>query len=415
MYLQLSNTIYKFEDVVSKYNLRRLFWFFYHNLGKHSSNQINDGNEVQIMTIHKSKGLEFPVIFIAGLKEKSFPKDFIDEEAALYGLFKTPNFPIPNKYLEYKDVLTKEEKEKNYYYEERRVLYVGLTRAEEILILSAYEDKNGELPKIHGIDFNQVSLKRIDEDFSIIPQTQIKPISDDKEEVPVLSYTSIRDYEKCPFKYYIVHELLFKESDTFKIKKGNISHKILDKIHKNSLVDLNGETSKDVTSSDFIDGIIDEDEKELYQNEVENINEYLNTFFKDIEVVESEFPFTIEKNNYIINGKIDLIYKRNGTLGILDFKNKPAINQEELKKQLYTYLLALKLNPEFHDENIKELAVYLLKAPKDNKLLIFDIDEEYLNKFQNKITNVAQNITNNIFEKKHTRDCDNCSFSFICK
>ena len=81
MYLTLSNTIYKFEDVVSRYNLRRLFWFFYHNLGKHSSNQINDGNEVQIMTIHKSKGLEFPVIFIVGLKEKSFPKDFIDEEA----------------------------------------------------------------------------------------------------------------------------------------------------------------------------------------------------------------------------------------------------------------------------------------------------------------------------------------------
>jgi len=412
---ELSNTIYKFEDIVNKYDLRRLFWFFYHNLGRHNSNQINDGNEVQIMTIHKAKGLEFPVIFIMGLKEKSFPRDFVDEEAQLYGLFKTPNFPIPYKYLEYKDELTKEEKEKNYYYEERRVLYVGLTRAEEILILSAYEDKNGELPNIHGIDFNQVSLKRIDEDFSVIPPTQIKPIPDDIEKVPVLSYTTIRDYEKCPFRYYIVHELLFKESDTFKIQKGNISHKILDNIHKNSQVQLNSEAIEDVTSSDFVDSIIDENEKELYQSEVENINEYLNTFFKDIEVVESEFPFTIEKNNYIINGKIDLIYKRNGILGILDFKNKQSINQNELKKQLYTYLLALKLNPEFHDENIKELAVYLLKAPKDNKLQIFDIDEEYLNKFQNKITSVAQNINNNIFEKKHTRNCDHCSFSFICK
>ena len=411
----LSSTIYKFEDVVSRYDLRRLFWFFYHNLVNQSSNQINDGNEVQMMTIHKSKGLEFPVVFIVGLKEKSFPKDFVDEEAELYGLFKTPNFPIPCKYLEYKDELNKEDKEKKYYHEERRVLYVGLTRAEEILILSAYEDKNGKLPKIDGIDFNNVSLKRIDEDFSIIPPTQIKPISDDKDEIPILSYTSIRDYEKCPFKYYIVHKLLFKESDTFKIKKGNISHKILNKLHKNSLVDLKSESLNDVTSSHFVDGIIDENEKELYQNEVDNINEYLNTFFKDIEVVKSEFPFTIEKNNYIINGQIDLIYKRNGALGILDFKNKSTINKEELKKQLYTYLLALKLNPEFQNENIEEIAVYLLKAPKDNKLQIFDIDEEYLNKFQNKITSVAQNINNNIFEKKHTRDCDNCSFSFICK
>lgn len=410
----LSNTIYKFEDVVSRYNLRRLFWFFYHNLGKRSSNQINDGNEVQIMTIHKSKGLEFPVVFIASLKEKSFPKDFKDEEYELYGLFKTPNFPIPYKYLEYKDELTKEEKEEKYYYEERRVLYVGLTRAKEILILSAYEDKDGNLPEIDGIDFNQVSLKRIDDDYSIIPPTQINKIHDEEEEILILSYTSIRDYEKCPFKYYIVHKLLFKESDTSKIQKGNISHKILDKIHKNSVANLTGETLEDGTSSDFIDDIIDGDEKELYQNEIENINEYLNTFFKDIEIIKSEFPFTIEKNNYIINGQIDLIYKRNGALGILDFKNKYAMDKGDVKNQLYTYLLALKLNPEFHNENIKELAVYLLKAPKDNKLHIFNIDEEYLNNFQNKITSVAQNINNNIFEKKQTRDCDNCTFSFIC-
>ena len=77
-------------------------------------------------------------------------------------------------------------------------------------------------------------------------------------------------------------------------------------------------------------------------------------------------------------------------------------------------MLALKLNPEFIGENIKEIAVYLLKAPEDKKLLIFDIDEDYLNNFQDKITRVAQNINNNIFEKKQSRDCDNCSFSFIC-
>ena len=409
----LSNTIYKFEDVVSRYSLRRLFWFLYHNLKKYSSIQINDGNEVQIMTIHKSKGLEFPVVFIVGLKEKRFPRDFTDEEEQLYGLFKIPNFPIPYKYLEYKEELTKEEKKLKYYLEERRVLYVGLTRAKEILILSAYEDKNGRLPEIEGINFDQVSLKRLEEDFSIIPPTQLTKNTDEEEEIPVLSYTSIRDYEKCPFRYYIYHKLLFKESDTFKIKKGNISHKILNKIHKDAIAGEAGETD-DVGSLDFIDDMIDEDEKELYQNEIENIKEYLNTFFKDIEVVESEFPFTIEENNYIINGQIDLIYKRNGELGILDFKNKYAIDHEDVKKQLYIYLLALKLNPEFMGENIKELAVYLLKAPKDKKLLIFDIDEEYLNNFQNKIASVALNINNNIFEKRKTRECYNCTFNFIC-
>ncbi len=410
----LSNTIYKFEDVVSRSGLRRLFWFFYHNIGRQSSNKINDGNEVQIMTIHKSKGLEFPVVFIAGMKDKSFPRDFKDDEYELYGLFKTPNFPIPYKFLEYKDELTPEEKEAKYYYEERRVLYVGLTRAKEILILSAYEDKEGKLPEIDGINFNQISLKKIEDDYSIIPPTQINKNPDEEEELPVLSYTSIRDYDKCPFKYYVVHKLSYKESDTFKIKKGNISHQILNKIHRNSIDNLTDETSAAETIQKFADGIIPEDEKELYQNEIENIEKYLDTFYKEIEVIKSEFPFIIEKNNYIMNGQIDLIYRRNGVLGILDFKNQYAIDKEDVKNQLYIYLLALKLNPEFHKENIKELAVYLLKAPDDRKLYIFNIDEEYMDNFQNKIVDVAQNINNNVFPKKKTKNCENCSFSFLC-
>lgn len=207
----------------------------------------------------------------------------------------------------------------------------------------------------------------------------------------------------------------YKESDTFKIKKGNISHKILDKIHINSIDNLTDETLTDETIHEVIDDIIPENDKELYQNEIKNIKKYLDTFYREVEVVKSEFPFTIKKDNYIINGQIDLIYRRNGVLGILDFKNKYAVNEEEIKNQLYTYLLALKLNPEFYNENVKELAVYLLKAPEDGKLLIFDIDEEYLNNFQNKIVNVAQNINNNVYPKKKSNDCDNCSFSFICK
>ncbi len=91
---------------------------------------------------------------------------------------------------------------------------------------------------------------------------------------------------------------------------------------------MNCETLKDVTCSHFTDGIIDVNEKEHYENEVENINEYLNTFFKDIEVLKSEFPFTIEKNNYIINGQINLIYKRNGAFNSRFLK----INRYLIKK-----------------------------------------------------------------------------------
>lgn len=68
----------------------------------------NDRDAVGLMTIHASKGLEFPVVFIIGLEEDLFPripKDSTDPEAELE--------------------------------EERRLCYVGMTRAEELLYLTA--------------------------------------------------------------------------------------------------------------------------------------------------------------------------------------------------------------------------------------------------------------------------------------
>jgi len=62
-----------------------------------------DTNKVSMMTIHASKGLEFPVVFITGLEEKLFPLN-----------------PEDRKELE----------------EERRLFYVALTRAEKKLYLS---------------------------------------------------------------------------------------------------------------------------------------------------------------------------------------------------------------------------------------------------------------------------------------
>ena len=73
-------------------------------------------DSVQLMTLHSAKGLEFPLVFLAGMEENLFPHRMSIEE--------------PGR-LE----------------EERRLCYVGITRAMERLVLTYAESR-----RLHGSD-----------------------------------------------------------------------------------------------------------------------------------------------------------------------------------------------------------------------------------------------------------------------
>ena len=68
------------------------------------------GDRVRLMTVHAAKGLEFPVVFLAGMMEGVFPSRKIDTEAGME--------------------------------EERRLAYVAMTRAEQLLILTESGGRN---------------------------------------------------------------------------------------------------------------------------------------------------------------------------------------------------------------------------------------------------------------------------------
>ena len=102
---------------------------------------------VRIMSIHKSKGLEFPVVFVSGLSKRFNMQDanqslIVDMDLGIAVDYVDSVRRIKNKTLR-RAVLSAKMKEDNLA-EELRVLYVALTRAREKLILTAVLDKADE-------------------------------------------------------------------------------------------------------------------------------------------------------------------------------------------------------------------------------------------------------------------------------
>lgn len=112
---------------------------------------------VRIMSIHKSKGLEFPVVFLAGAgktfnRQDSRGKILIDEELGVATDFFDPVLKVRASTLK-KNVLSRRSNLESMG-EELRILYVAMTRAKEKLIITAGDkslekklEKWGSMPK----------------------------------------------------------------------------------------------------------------------------------------------------------------------------------------------------------------------------------------------------------------------------
>ena len=133
-----------------------------------SAKVIGENDDViRIMSIHKSKGLEFPVVFLSGTG-KQFNMQDLNNKILLH-----PEIGIGVKYIDYDrqieyDTLSKQAMKNQIMLEtlseEMRVLYVALTRAKEKLIITGYStaEKQKELDEvIYKYDkLNHILLKK---------------------------------------------------------------------------------------------------------------------------------------------------------------------------------------------------------------------------------------------------------------
>lgn len=218
-----------YGEVMYDRSLRGAFWFIKNSISNLDAYKPEE-DAVQIMTVHKSKGLEFPVVILASLREKGFPLEYreSDEQSVTY---------TPDKFLAYPRY--DGDAETSHIEEEERVIYVAKTRAEDELILSSIvKDTSEDVLKAleNNTDENIIAINKapkrvndvIDENLSYAKLINPNNIdinildpkhTDDGEEIVNLSFTALENYNECPFKYKLVNELGF----TFSTKKKSMT------------------------------------------------------------------------------------------------------------------------------------------------------------------------------------------------
>jgi ATP-dependent exoDNAse (exonuclease V) beta subunit len=312
----------------------------------------DQGNAVQVMTAHSAKGLEFPVTIIAamdkGTQRNSAPVTF----TPVYGLGLKWKDPTGKKdgledswQLRNTEELKEREKQ-----EAHRLLYVAMTRAEEHLILSFSRGKNrpSNWAKLIDSKFQlddpapvNVSVYVADADppittafdgrdadaneIVIVPRPPV-----DGQHDSAVNVTSLAVFADCPRKYYLQRYLGWNGRTFTNIEDD----------HDTDDADL---TAADLGSAvhEILAGKPGDYPEEAHNLANVFLNSALGTRAAAASQVAREWDFIIDLEGTLVRGTIDLWFRHNDEIVIVDYKTDRDIRPESYAPQLALYALAI--------------------------------------------------------------------------
>ena len=303
-----------------------------------------EGNSVKILTIHKSKGLEYPICYFADLDHEFNTSELKDKFIVdkKYGLIVPSNLEeIDNSLLKemYKYDFNREEVS-----EKIRLFYVALTRAREQMIIvlpdketrTLEKNNDGVIEEIRRLSFNKLS--------SFI--YGIKNY--------LYSYFEQIDTEKLGLtKNYlypkkIVQETLNNIKDNINVEEINIENEVVEEKHfsketnkiitkeENDLMKFGTKVHEIFELLDFRNMDLSLVDNKFIRNKVEKF--LSNDLLKNISNanIYKEYEFIYNKDNNEYHGIIDLMLEYDNHIDIIDYKLK-GITDENYIKQLNGY------------------------------------------------------------------------------
>ena len=193
-----------------------------------------DVDAVHVMTVHKAKGLEFPVVFLPGLVAERFPARSRREPLALPAELVDEVLPEGDGHLQ----------------EERRLFYVAMTRARDELILShASETPGGRARRVSPFVIEALDLPTAGLTGALptsvhsagplerIAAAQGPAEAPEAERVPIagplsLSHSAIDDYLTCPLRYKYAQVVRVPTTPHHSMVYGAALHRAVQEFHR---------------------------------------------------------------------------------------------------------------------------------------------------------------------------------------
>jgi len=378
---------------------------------------------VTVSTVHRVKGLEFPVVFVVDVEGQRFPgrrhnyngwlpTDIMQNAIARGAYQSTPP-------------------------EEARLFYTALTRAERYLYVTGSAQLPAAVrPKQVSSFARRMNHAELSDDpnllvAGLVPHPQARRI--DETVVPT-SYSDIKYYLRCPRDYQFRKSFGFSPSISEMFGFGLTVHTAIGKLHE--LFPNQAPTAaaaRDVTENTFhLKHIPPSRDPQNHPGGYERakdaairiVQEYVADYHADFaRKRQVEARFEIPAQQAVISGSIDLMLQMNQAGQILeatviDFKaieggDEPERNEDiqwtELSLQVQLYAKAAR---EVLGENAQTGAVHLLK---DNQRVEVPVDPEAITAaIQNVEWAVDRILSGDFPMRPHDRKCQACDFNNLC-
>ena len=385
--------------------------WYYTNLAIHIANYAKGAYEdfdgepdvsvdaVDLTTVHKAKGLEWPVVFVPSLTKRRFP-------AAKTG--QTRDWLVPRHLF---DAARYEGSDAD----ERRLFYVAMTRARDWLSLSRHERiRNRVAPSPYH---QEVAGHTVDS--ALLPLPAVEPIVQEESSEPLtLTFSELAAYRTCGFAYRLRNYFGFQPLLAPELGYGKAVHHIMRAVAEHTMRHGQPPDRQQLDqlfdTGFFLPAASRPAHQQLKEAARRLVDTYIAKHDEDLRRVwETERPFELHLPTAIISGRADVILDKEGgeveSLAIVDYKTSTDPEAEDD----YGLQLAVYTNAGRREGlNVRAAYVHDLKATDRQSV---DVSPPAVLASEHTVESSVRDLKNRDFRAKPGPPCRRCDVKSLCR